>query len=203
MTNIFSYILRYDLGFAPNPFHGYCTLATCKPKIREYARPGDWVVGLGSRSGTQADKLVYAMRVEEKMTYNEYWLDGRFTRKRPRYDGSLKQAYGDNIYHQSPDGAWGQIDSHHSEPDGTPNTEHANHDTQTNAVLISRRFSYFGSDAVDFKLLSFLMPGAPRSHRRNSDADDPEVVKDLAAELGGLPRGLIGRPSGWPKIAEK
>jgi hypothetical protein len=37
-----------DYGFAPNPFFGVCTLATCKPKIRKAAAIGDWVVGTGS-----------------------------------------------------------------------------------------------------------------------------------------------------------
>lgn len=34
-----------DYGFAPNPFFGVCTLATCKPRIRSVAQIGDWVVG--------------------------------------------------------------------------------------------------------------------------------------------------------------
>ncbi len=28
------YVIPYDSGFAPNPFHGICTLTTCKPDIR-------------------------------------------------------------------------------------------------------------------------------------------------------------------------
>lgn len=27
---LFSYIVDHDLGFAPNPFGGYCTLVRCK-----------------------------------------------------------------------------------------------------------------------------------------------------------------------------
>ncbi len=42
---IYAYILKVDSGFAPNPFHGWCTLACCKPAIRRKARPGDWIVG--------------------------------------------------------------------------------------------------------------------------------------------------------------
>ena len=30
---LYSYIVARDFGFAPNPFYGFCTLATCKPKI--------------------------------------------------------------------------------------------------------------------------------------------------------------------------
>ena len=46
--SLFSYVVRYDSGFAPNPFHGFCTLATCKPGIRAHANVGDWVVGTAS-----------------------------------------------------------------------------------------------------------------------------------------------------------
>ena len=27
---IYAYVVTHDNGFAPNPFHGFCTLATCK-----------------------------------------------------------------------------------------------------------------------------------------------------------------------------
>jgi hypothetical protein len=43
MARIYSYVVRYDSGFAPNPFYGYCTLATCKPDIRRGAEVGDLV----------------------------------------------------------------------------------------------------------------------------------------------------------------
>jgi hypothetical protein len=34
---VFSYVVAKDGGFAPKPFHAFCTLACCKPKIRETA----------------------------------------------------------------------------------------------------------------------------------------------------------------------
>jgi hypothetical protein len=43
---LYCYIVTHDTGFSPNPFHGYCTLACCKPTIRRTAKEGDWVVGL-------------------------------------------------------------------------------------------------------------------------------------------------------------
>ncbi len=45
---IYSYVVRYDSGFAPNPFGDYCSLATCKPRIRKSIHKDDWVVGTGS-----------------------------------------------------------------------------------------------------------------------------------------------------------
>ena len=47
---LYIYVVDRDFGFAPNPFHGYCTLATCKPKIRNGASIGNWIMGIGGGS---------------------------------------------------------------------------------------------------------------------------------------------------------
>ena len=70
-----SYVVARDYGFAPNPFFGICTLATCKPGIRGVAQIGDWVVGTGSKKHRREKHIVYAMRVTMAMTFNEYWTD--------------------------------------------------------------------------------------------------------------------------------
>ena len=69
---LYSYVVARDYGFAPNPFYRVCTLATCKPIIRKAAAIGDWVVGTGSKERDRQAFLVYAMRVTEAMTFNEY-----------------------------------------------------------------------------------------------------------------------------------
>jgi hypothetical protein len=66
---LFSYVVARDYGFAPNPFFGFCTLATCKPKIRAAAALGDWIVGTGSCAYGLEGRLVYAMRVTEVLTF--------------------------------------------------------------------------------------------------------------------------------------
>lgn len=150
MTDLFTYVVRYDVGFAPNPFYGICTLATCKPGIRRTAMPGDWVAGIGSKQKGQGGLLVFAMRVDEVITYDGYWSDPRFLRKRPNRAGSLKQRYGDNIYHCAPDGeSWIQEDGRHSLADGTPNMDHVRKDTSAPRVLISQAFAYYGDKAID------------------------------------------------------
>lgn len=78
-----SYVVARDYGFAPNPFFTICTLATCKPKIRSTAAVGDWVIGTGSRQRNRQNHVVYAMRVTEAMTFEQYWNDSRFQRKKP------------------------------------------------------------------------------------------------------------------------
>jgi hypothetical protein len=197
---IYSYILRFDIGFAPNPFHGCCTLATCKQEIRSKAKIGDWLLGTGSKAKSLDGHLIYAMRVDEIVSYDEYWTDDRFSNKRPDMRASLKRAFGDNIYHHDADGEWIQADSRHSFPDGVPNPGHIRRDTKSDKVLIARQFVYFGDQA----------PPIPESLRSSYGAD---IVHDRPFHRCGFPSALVesticwletlgtgvrGRPCDWP-----
>lgn len=145
VPKLYSYVVARDYGFAPNPFFGFCTLATCKPKIRETAALGDWIVGTGSARHGRAGHIVYAMRVTESMSFNEYWRDPRFRVKRPDMHASIRSAFGDNIYHQNDvTGKWDQLDSHHSCENGTPNAKNIRRDTSVDRVLVSHDFIYWG-----------------------------------------------------------
>lgn len=148
---LFSYVVARDFGFAPNPFYGYCTLACCKPAIRRTAQISDWVVGTGPMKKGIGNQLVYAMQVSEILTFDEYWNDPRFFLKRPNLDGSLKRAYGDNIYHRvSTTGSWIQEDSHHSLEAGEMNLENLSRDTgTTDKVLVAETFAYWGGRGPD------------------------------------------------------
>lgn len=142
---LYSYVVARDYGFAPNPFYGVCTLATCKPSIRKSVQIRDWVVGTGSKRYGLDGRLVYAMKVAETLTYDQYWNDLRFIQKKPNLRGSRKQAYGDNIYHRdSKTVRWVQANSHHSRRDGSPNCDNIKHDTQSPRVLVGTEFAYWG-----------------------------------------------------------
>jgi hypothetical protein len=142
------YVVDRDFGFAPNPFHGSCTLATCMPRIRAKAQVGDWVVGIGGSRLKATGRCVYAMRVTETLSFNEYWSNKAYFDKRPVRNGSSVMMVGDNIYHRDQaSGPWEQLDSHHSNPDGTPNPLNINKDTSANRVLVSRDYFYFGRAA--------------------------------------------------------
>lgn len=151
----YSYLVEHDYGLAPNPFGQYCTLGVCKPKIRSSGNLeiGDWIIGTGSRaleniSGKEFVRhLIYAMKVQEILTYENYWLDTRFGYKKPILNGSLVTIYGDNIYHKDSKGNWIQEDSAHSLIDGATNEEHLKKDTSGKNVLISENFYYFGDNA--------------------------------------------------------
>ena len=142
---LYSYVVAIDDGFAPNPFYGFCTLATCKPRIRRHAQIGDWILGTGSKQKGRQGTLVYAMRVTEKLTYDSYWQDQRFLKKRPNLRQSIRKSRGDNIYHRKSDnGPWIQEDSCHSNTNGTPNQDHVTRDTSSDNVLVSNDFIYRG-----------------------------------------------------------
>lgn len=147
---LYTYIITRDYGFAPNPFGGYCTLATCKPSIRKLIEVGDWVIATGPKSGYGLNgHLFLAMKVEEKLSFTEYWNDDRFQFKKPIFNGSLKQCYGDNIYFfNESTNQWHQQDSHHSLPNGVVNQRNLKNDTKAPYVLISQHFYYFGADSV-------------------------------------------------------
>ena len=147
---LYVYVVTHDNGFAPNPFHGYCTLATCKPQVRERAEIGDWVLGVGSTQNSQAGKLLYAMRVEEAMSFDDYWADTRFQNKKPNPSGIEESRCGDNVYHRHPDsGDWIQAPSYHSLGNGCPNPRFVASDTKSRRVLISEHFAYYGQSAIE------------------------------------------------------
>lgn len=104
-VRLFSYVVRWDHGFAPNPFYRLCSIATCKPDIRKAATVGDYVLGTGSAERKLAGKVVFLTRVDEIITFDQYWNDLRFARKIPVMNGSLQQRFGDNIYHRE-NGVW-------------------------------------------------------------------------------------------------
>lgn len=137
-----------DFGFAPNPFHGFCTLATCKPRIRRKAEMGDWVIGMGGDRLNATGKCIYAMRVSAKVNFNEYWTNPAYMDKKPVRNGSRKMMVGDNIYYfDSANQKWQQADSHHSNTDGSINIHNLENDTQTDKMLISDHFVFFGTEA--------------------------------------------------------
>lgn len=149
MANVYVYAVSYDLGFAPNPFGGLCSLACCKPKIREKAQLGDWIIGLTGTKLPPAMRCVFAMVVTADVTFDAYWSDPVFSSRRPKRNGSYKKLVGDNIYHRITSGApWQQEDSVHSLPNGQQNAINTSHDTRINRVLLSSRFIYFGSSAA-------------------------------------------------------
>jgi hypothetical protein len=198
---LYSYVVARDYGFAPNPFYGYCTLATCKPGIRKMAAVGDWVIGTGASGNELTGHLVFAMQVTEAITFDDYFADPRFQPKKPNLAGSRKQAFGDNIYYREGTRDWRQLDSHHALSDGSPNPDNIANDTQTNRVLVSDRFAYFGASAPPIP--DYVRSGegmdlvAGRGYRNNFTPAAVAAFLHWLDQLGTA--GLNGKPREWLK----
>ena len=196
---VFSYIVARDFGFAPNPFHGFCSLATCKPAIKRGADIGDLIVGTGSVPHGNSGHLVYIMRVSEVLTFQKYWSDPRFRRKRPALNASTRDAYGDNIY--EPSGAsFIQHNSHHSFEDGGTNLFNLNKDTGTNSVLISDDFVYYGGGGpiVPDNLRDYHGYDLCAPTQGHVCRFPPQFVNLVDSWFQALPhRGVMGAPADW------
>lgn len=190
---LYSYVVRTDSGFAPNPFGNYCTLACCKPLIRKHARIEDWVVGTGSKRTVGNDKLVYAMKITEKVLFEDYSKDLRFKYKIPRVVAVEER--GDNIYCKDENGEWIQRPSYYH------NTEKQKAiDLSGTSVLISDCFFYFGANAalIPERFSSFIKKGP--GHKRLSGQPVNEFLIWLCEKHT---RGVHGPPYSTPPQAVK
>lgn len=199
---VYSYLIEHDLGLAPNPFGKYCTLAVCKPEIRKSKRlaVGDWVIGTGSKALEDTtgrklvDKLIYAMRVSEKISLEEYWADARFQYKKPVMNGTLVTMYGDNFYHKDGNGNWIQEDSAHCQLDGSCNPEHLKKDTRGNNVLVSEHFHYFGDNAPK---IPTSLAGICHTTQGQKKITGQLAIDTIEWITANFEQGIHGDPLNW------
>lgn len=200
-VRLFSYVVRYDSGFAPNPFFDFCTLATCKPDIRKAAQLGHWVVGTGSadKKVLRGGHLVYAMKVTDVLTFQDYDADTRFPRKKPDLGISERRACGDNVYYQE-DGAWRQRRSFHTELDGSPNPKHIARDTGVNRVLVSDDYVYLGGygPPIPSRFRGDHGFDICKKGQGRKIFDDPDLIGDFVEWLRSLGEpGYVSAPLDW------
>ena len=182
---LFSYVITHDTGFAPNPFGGLLTLATCKPKIRLVAHPGDWLMGTGSATAIGSDKVIYAARINEVLPIAIYAGDPRFSFKIPTLKGEPWRRHGDNIYTLGADEEWKQrTNLHHREGDITRDIGGKN-------VLVCDFFYYFGSEAP--RLPEHLLMLVKRGPGHRCDAA-PAQIDALVRWLSSFTPGVLGQP---------
>lgn len=183
--NLFVYVLRSDSGFAPNPFGGLCTLATCKPAVRRTARRGDWVAGLGAARRVGAGRLVYAMRIAEVLPLSQYCADSRFAIKQPSVEAPWWRRLGDNIYFIDEPGQWRQRRGRHG-PKQMPR------DLSGRNALVGDEFYYFGRDAPELPdRLRHIIKQGP-GHRRVRDSTTVEAFVSWLRQT--FATGVTGEP---------
>lgn len=145
---LFSYCIPIDDGAAPNPFWGVCTLVVCKPVIRRVAQIGDWVVGTGSSNvngQSFAGKMVYAMKVTDKMELRKYdhHCINHLSNKIPDIKHvDYERRVGDCIYSYL-----GGYEC--TQRQGVHTLENIDRDMGGENALLSDHFYYFGKEAID------------------------------------------------------
>lgn len=197
---LYSYKITYDTGFAPNPFGCTLTLATCKPGIRKTKNVGHWVAGftskrLGDTVGNE--RLIYLMKVGERLLFRDYFVDPRFQDKIPDMSrrGPEPKA-GDNIYRPLFSGA---IDANDFEQIKNPNhtDDSRPKDLSGIYVLIASEFYYFGRDAI--VLPEYLRPKVPTRQDKAGWITDKYREEDFISFIRkNYKPGRIGLPHDWP-----
>lgn len=180
MSRIFRYVLVSDSGMAPHRWDGVISLATCKVKVREQAKIGDWV--LGNRSAPHNLLVAWAGRVADVVPTGDYGI---------RFSNRLDALY--------PMGADGKPERDLSKlPWYHPDEKDRNKDCRGNALLFDpRRTWYFGADA---RLLPPHLEHLAHKGIAHSNQTDPCDIPSLIDWLEGeATPGFIGKPRDpWP-----
>ena len=197
---LYCYIMTHDTGFAPNPEHGFLTLATCKPTIRRCAEIGTWISGwAGVKVYTSQDRkqyvdgkaqqLIYLAKITDKISFMDYWNGERFKDKQP----SCSSDCGDNIYRPIE----GKENEFYDpiENGGGHGIKEKQHDLSGKTVLICDEFYYFGvQSAIDvmseLNNKSFVVP---RCKKLSMTDDMPnriiEIVRNHLSQAMHYSRG--------------
>lgn len=211
-NRLFTYKVAHDGGSAPNPFHGICTLAICKPAIRRVAKEGDVVVGLAC--GADEARIIYCMVVDKSVKWSEYIKGcklgsiagigpGNYNLKKkipthPNDQGDC--IWKSPVDYSDPLDSWSGHDGEYDFKRDVKNGEN---------VLIGTIYWYFGKgDKYSVTLptgLKEIIPG--RGHRSNAnDQYRDDFVKFFNDELLKLSinsTGVFGTPTLEPDKMEK
>lgn len=176
---ISSYVVASDTGFAPNPYGGKLTLATCKPRIRKSGTVGD--VLLGFKKG----KLVYCGIVSKVLTFKEYdeFCKSGFPCKTPNRRNKL----GDNIFDYSSSVPKVRDHSIHQKD------ELLQRDLRGQNVLICDRYWYFGKNAIEIPKEFDVLVKKTIGHKNTKDN---ELRKSFIEWLSSnYSTGIHGKPT--------
>ena len=161
---IYSYILKYDTGFAPCIENSLLTLATCKPLIRSSAKIGDIIIAFYSKNEKNYNyAMAYIAVITEKMDFKEYY--NKFKNRRDCiYNDKLEQI--PNIYH---------------------NCMHVNTDLNGKYVLLSNDFIFFGNKNVKIsEIYTDMIPKRNHLSEQNNKFIDrfPKYFLELKKKYG-------------------
>jgi len=168
--------------------------------IRESAELNDVIIGIAGSNqrglGRYHPQLIYWMRVDLDLTFDQYWSDPRFVQKRPQIPGPKMRMVGDSTYRHEPDCIdWSfGMSMHYVAGAAQTDGGHVVRDTKADRVLLSQYYTYWGKSGP--AVPAHLLPLFPRRNQKcNHDAA-------LLAELHDFirldqPLGLVGDPADW------
>lgn len=165
-----------------------------------------WVAGFAGKYLSKKiapDSLVYLMKVTDIMSFTTYWES--FKEKRPHENFFLKQhknpalenkSYlncGDNIYDINDKNEVKRVLRSFHYVQDTFDKSTADKDLSGECVLLSRKYRYFGEDALNmgnFELKSDM------NHNiyNESDSPIPTKIKDIMDDIETGTESVIGRP---------
>ena len=192
---MWSYRIVHDKQFAPNPFKGVLTLATCKPLIRrsKESESGVWLAGFaaysvkdGLRPKKGRELLIYLAKISEVMTMQEYWRN--YPQKRAQKCGEeFEEYYGDNIYDEN---LHLVNDNHHKDWD-------FKRDISGKIVLICKEFYYFAPDSRlvvpnEFDELVYKRRGQTLVQNKDLIQKFIDYVRSCAKDDFGKQQGILG-----------
>lgn len=194
MSLLYSYVLRYDDGAAPNPFWDVCTLTICKPVIRRKAKPGSWVIGTGSKHSACSDgtydfsgMLVYAMKIDHVLSLSDY--DKHCRKELPfkipdKNSDDYKLHLGDAIYDYS----------NGDEPtmrNGKHNVYDRDRDLSGENSLLGTQFYYFGENPV---LLPPQFQKFVKKNQGHKIIDDQTLIAEFEIWISNWEIGMHADP---------
>ncbi|MGX3066149.1 Nmad2 family putative nucleotide modification protein [Ursidibacter arcticus] len=139
--SLYSYIVAYDYGNAPNPDFNICTLAICKPVIRRCAKVGDIILGLSPKR--MGNHIVYCMVIDEIVEWQNYYQRCKNSTDLNHRIPINNNHNGDCIWIYQENGDYGLLPSKsgHTREDDEYRDLHSG-----KRVLIGRKYWYFGSN---------------------------------------------------------
>lgn len=185
--NIFVYKLVADNGGAPCVYNGILSLSICKPRIRQSANVGDWIIGFGGKSVEKLrERLIYIAQVTEVIENGDYYALDNY---RDRPDCIYKRVGNDYEFDDSK--------QFHGPDDLTHDLGHAPvYDRARN--LLCNRFVYFGreGDRSVIEPVFDLYNGLPRDFVKNHPDDRrkrfEEFIQSIVSRYGYK---VLGKPT--------
>lgn len=201
-TPVFIYTMTYDTGFAPYVDYRWLSLACCAPPVRKDAEVGTIVLGLSGKTMENVEKQhvpIYLMRVDEALSFDEYYRDQRFIGR------------ADNIYVMR-DGEYVQDRSKVRDRRFIHEHEDKDDTKKSSRVLLSENFIYFGDswrkDRDLHTEVSSLCKRIEFTYKRGGNyrdvyTDEAAVRDTLSFLVDKYEGGVLGNPNNLPRYLDK